>query len=295
MHYKSYTPDDLTSVDRHQLIIGAVSPRPIALVSTQDGNGIDNLAPYSFFNAISSSPPILIFSVSKPQPGQKECKDTLTNIRETKECVINIIDYKMARQMSLCSVGFDHSVSEFEKSGFKRLDSEFVKAKRVKGSPVQFECTVRDILVFGSNPGAANLVICDVVKIHVDESVHMKDKLRIDNRALESVGRMGRSYYAHIQKENVFEIYQPVQPVCIGFDALPKTVFETSLFNGWELAELASNTKMPSRDQLDLLAKSLNEDSGSTKERLLIIAKSLLEKGDKEQALQYVCAAEAIK
>lgn len=165
MSYRSYVPSSLDKKDLHQLIIGAVSPRPIAFVSSINAKGQSNLAPYSFFNAISSNPPLLVFSISNIKArDNKLSKDTLTNLKEVPQCTINVVNHNIHRQMSLCSVAFPYGTSEFEKSGLKMLPSELVKAPRVADSPVQFECTVDNIIEFGKQEGAANLVVCSIKK-----------------------------------------------------------------------------------------------------------------------------------
>lgn len=291
MPFRSFLPDALNPKDLHQLIIGSVAPRPIALVSTVSAEGQDNLAPYSFFNAISSNPPLLMFSVSR-SPEPRPQKDTLINLNSVRECVINIVDETMARQMSLCSVAFDHGVSEFEKSGLTGLESEMIRPKRVAESPVQFECTVKDILVYGKHTGAANVVLCEVKIIHVRPGVMMEDKLRIDPWRLESVGRLGRSYYVNVKGDVIFDMYQPVKPVCIGYDALPASARNSTVLSARDLAELASETQLPTekevRDFVNRFAISETHDTPA----LHRIARSLLEEQKKHQALLCVMIPE---
>jgi len=291
MEFKSYVTEQLNRSDRHQLIIGAVSPRPIALVSTLSEDGKSNLAPYSFFNAISSTPPLLAFSVSTIEHGEK---DTLRNIKQRRECVINIVDMKMARQMSLCSVNFEHGVSEFGKSGLTPLNATMVKAPRVQESPVQFECTVKDILVYGNDPGAANLIVCEVIKIHVRSDVMAREKLRILPGKLDAVGRLGRSYYCSVNDSSVFEMYQAVQPDCIGFDLLPLSAFVDDAFTKAELAELASCTRLPNNEELRKYTKEIAYDILDNRNQLVAKVKSLLNAGNKMQALTCLLLADQL-
>lgn len=287
MSYISYLPTGLNPTDRHQLIIGSVAPRPIALVSTIDEEGNTNLAPFSFYTAISSSPPILIFSVSKPA-GAKNQKDTIENLKLIKDCVINVVDKDIARQMSLCSVDFDRGISEFKKAGFGIIKSDLIQSPRVKESPVQFECTVRDILVFGNTPGAANLVICDVLKIHIKKNKMMDNKIRIDDRKLNTVGRLGRSNYVDVNDSNVFEMYQNTKTPIIGFDLLPSSVLKSTTLLAKDLADLASNTALPNKQDFNKYTEANPELISLSKNEWHIRTKKLLTEGKKEEAL--LCA-----
>lgn len=284
MSFNTYTTNNVNAKDLHQLIIGAVNPRPIAFVSSLDQAGRANLAPYSFFNAISSNPPLLVFSVATPS-GTRAEKDTLKNISLSRECVINTVSYEIMRQMSLCSVNFDHGISEFEKSGLESLASHIVKAPRVKLSPVQFECTIRDILVYGNKPGSANLVVCEVQAIHVDKNVMMGDKLRYDSRKLDLVGRLGRSEYVRVQGDSIFEMYQPVEPVCLGVDQLPLSVRTSRVLSGADLAELASCTELPTKKQLSEFMHSSGINSGEQAEYYHVMAKKMIALKKKYDAL----------
>jgi len=287
MPFESFLPDKLNSKDLHQLIIGGVSPRPIALVSSISENDRTNLAPYSFFNAISSNPPVLVFSISHG-PADRPDKDTLINLRSRPECVINIVDSNMAKQMSLCSVAYRHGTSEFKKAGLSELKSDLVSSSRVKESPVQFECTVRDILELGKHPGAANLVLCDVVKIHINKAVMNTEKPRIDPWSLKTIGRLGRSYYVSVEGDNIFEMYQAVKPDCLGFDGLPDSVRHSSVLTGSEIATLASCYTLPGKeDVLDFCNKE-NIVPGLTPEEYHLKAKQLLSDNKKQDALYCV-------
>ena len=163
-------PTEVPTRDLHQFLIGSVGPRPIAFASTINEDGSPNLAPYSFFNAFSSNPPILVFS-SNRRVSDNTTKDTLHNIRQNGEVVINVVNYSIVRQMAVTSVEFDSSVSEFDKSGLTPIASDLIKPYRVKESPVQMECRVKEIVTLGEDGGAGHLIICDVLRMHIEEEI----------------------------------------------------------------------------------------------------------------------------
>lgn len=292
MPFESFLPYKLNGKDLHQLIIGGVTPRPIALVSSISKNGIANLAPYSFFNAISSKPPILAFAISRG-PESRPNKDTLINLESNPECVINIVDDKIARQMSLCSVAYQYEVSEFKKAGLTELCSDLITPPRVKESPVQFECTVKDILELGKRSESAHLVLCDVVKIHINKEVMTTDKPRIDPWSLRAVGRLGRSYYVSVEGDNIFEMYQPVSPDCIGFDGLPASVRHSPVLTGSELATLASCCLLPDKNAVLSFCKRENITNDLALEECHLLAKRFLSDNNKQDALICVMIPEA--
>jgi len=238
-------PTQIPTRDLHQYILGAVAPRPIAFASTMSSDGIPNLAPYSFFNAFSSNPPILIFS-SNRRVENNTTKDTLKNVQDTGEVVINVVPYSIVRQMALCSIEYGAEVNEFEKAGFTPLPSERVRPFRVAESPIQMECVIENILPLGEKGGAGNLIICRMVLMHISESV-LTDSGRIDPHKMDLMGRMGRFYYARASGEAVMEIVQKVTDIGVGFDALPESLRHSSLLTGNELAQIAALTALPDR------------------------------------------------
>ncbi len=240
-------PTQIATKDLHQFILGAVAPRPIAFASTMSADGVPNLAPYSFFNAFSSNPPILIFS-SNRRVENNTTKDTLRNVEETREVVINAVSYAMVRQMALCSIEYDASVNEFEKAGFTPLPSERVRPFRVAESPVHMECVVDNILPLGDKGGAGNLIICRIVLMHIAEGV-LTPKGRIDPHKIDLVGRMGRFYYARASGDAVIEVVQKVNEIGVGFDGLPESVRHSPLLTGNELARIAALTRLPSAEE----------------------------------------------
>lgn len=240
---KRIHPSEVPVPELHQHLIGTVIPRPIAFASTLDDEGRPNLAPFSFFNAFASHPPILVFSPNR-RVKDGSLKDTLHNVEATGEVVINIVSYGFVRQMSLASIDYPAGVNEFEKSGLTPLPSEMVKPFRVKESKVHYECRVRDIVRLGDEGGAGNLIICDVLLIHIDESL-FDEKGRIDPARMDAVARLGRTFYARITAESIFSIYQPQERIGIGFDRLPDEVKKSSVLTGNDLAELASVEAVP--------------------------------------------------
>lgn len=237
-------PSKIATKDLHQYILGAVSPRPIAFASTISVEGVPNLAPYSFFNAFSSNPPILIFS-SNRRVSNNTTKDTLRNVQDTGEVVINVVSHRIVRQMALASIEYGPEVNEFEKAGFTPLPSQLIRPFRVAESPVQMECKVDQILPLGEKGGAGNLIICQIVLMHIAEEV-LNDKGRIDPHKIDLMGRMGRFYYARASGAAVQEIVQEVTRIGIGFDGLPTGVLHSKILTGNHLGQLASLTVLPS-------------------------------------------------
>lgn len=239
----SINPKEIPTPDLHQYMIGAISPRPIAFVSTIDADGTPNVAPYSFFNAFSSNPPIVVFSSNRKVRGNTT-KDTLKNVEESGECVINIVNYNMVYQMSLASVEYPADVSEFAKSGLTPIPSDIVKPFRVQESPVQMECKVKEIIKLGTEGGAGNLIICEVVRIHIQEGI-LSEKGRIDPYKADLVARMGRHYYCRVIPESIFELPQPVNIIGMGVDSLPQNIRLSHVLTGNNLAQLASEVAIP--------------------------------------------------
>lgn len=248
---KTYTPQDLAVKDLHQFIVGAIAPRPIAFVSTVDENGIENLAPYSFFNAFSSNPPIFVFSSNRRVKGNTT-KDTLHNITANAEVVINVVNYNMVQQMALASISYPAEVNEFDKSGLTPIASESVKPSRVKESPVQFECRVNEVQTLGEHGGAGHLIICEVLKIHIDENI-IDEKGRIDPNKADLVGRLGRAYYVRASGDALFTVVQDQEVIGIGYDQMPKHILDSQTLVGNEIAQLAGIPAIPSKEEVQLL------------------------------------------
>lgn len=240
-------PTQIATKDLHQYILGAVAPRPIAFASTISIDGIPNLAPYSFFNAFSSNPPILIFS-SNRRVANNTTKDTLKNVEDTGEVVINVVSHSISRQMALASIEYAPEVDEFKKAGFTPLASERVRPFRVAESPVQMECVVDKILPLGEDGGAGNLIFCKIVLMHISEEI-LSDTGRIDPHKIDLMGRMGRFYYARASGDAVEEIVQEVTKIGIGFDGLPPALRNSKILSGNNLGYLASLPTLPTWEE----------------------------------------------
>jgi len=253
MSYLSIDPNTISKKDLHQFVIGAISPRPIALVSTINLNGVNNLAPYSFFNAFSSTPPIVIFSANLiGQPPRK--KHTLKNVEAVPQCVINLVNYDILRQMTLCSVEFEEGISEFEKAGLTPLEADLVEPKKVKEAFVQIECTVENIIALGIETGAAQLVISKILKMHISKSVMDEQLRRIDPQKLDIVGRLGRSNYVRVNGNNIESVYQSTSSSPLGFDQLPTDLLNSEVLTGNELAAFAALTVLPTEEEIEACA-----------------------------------------
>ncbi|MFN5622106.1 MAG: flavin reductase family protein [Flavobacteriales bacterium] len=244
----SLDPKELPQPKLHQYLLGAIGPRPIAFASTIDQEGRANLAPYSFFNVFSSNPPILIFSPAR-RGRDNTTKHTLENAIAHRECVINIVNYDMVEQMSLASTEYPAGVSEFEKTGLTPIASDVVKPFRVKEAPVQFECKINDVVALGTQGGAGNLVICEVVRIHVAESI-LDEEGRISPIKMDQVARMGGHWYTRANK-GLFQLPQPMTQIGIGFDALPADIKTSTILTGNELAQLAGVESLPNETEVN--------------------------------------------
>ncbi|NJN33725.1 MAG: flavin reductase family protein [Saprospiraceae bacterium] len=222
-------PQTTAQPDFYQYMIGAIAPRPIAFISTVDAEGNSNLAPYSFFNAVSSKPPFVVFSPAR-RATNNTTKDTLDNIEQTKECVINVVSHNIVRQMVLTSQNYPKGVDEFQKSGLTPLASDLVKPVRVAESPVQMECRVHQILPLGTEGGAGNIVVCEVVRMHINENV-LDERGRIDPHKIDLVGRLGRANYVRASGNNIFDIVLPEKPLSLGYDSLPENILKSESFD----------------------------------------------------------------
>lgn len=287
---RTIIPGTIPTKDLHQYIIGSIGPRPIAFVSTVDKDGKTNLAPYSFFNAFSSNPPILVFS-SNRKVSDNTTKDTLENVKLTGEAVINVVSYSIMRQMALASVEFPYGVSEFDKVGLTAEQSLMVKPPRVKESPVSMECKVREIITLGDQGGAGHLIICDVLLMHINEDVLDGDRIVPDK--IDLVGRMGRAYYVRAKGESVFTVYQPVNAKPLGFDGLPKFITYHKMLSGNEIASIAALESMPNPTDIELY-KNNTVTSGWNQNDHISTVKKFLADGEPARALLHLLAFQDI-
>lgn len=239
----SINPSETDVPRLHGYLLSAVGPRPIALASTIDGEGRRNLSPFSFFNVFSANPPIAIFSPAR-RGRDNTVKHTYENVKEVAEVVINVVNYDIVQQVSLSSTEYDKGVDEFIKSGLSPIESVKVKPARVKESPVQLECIVKDVVELGTKGGAGNLVICEVVMIHIDEGI-LDSNNRIDQHKIDLVGRMGGNWYTRSVK-GLFEVEKPLENKGIGVDSIPESIRYSEILSGNDLGMLGNVNKLPS-------------------------------------------------
>ena len=273
----SINPSDISTAKLHGYLLSSVAPRPIAFASTIDEEGNPNLSPFSFFNVFSANPPILIFSPAR-RVRDNTTKHTLENAKATKEVVINMVNYDIVHQMSLASTEYALGVNEFEKAGFTMLKSDEVKPFRVAESPIQLECKINEIVELGSEGGAGNLIICEVVKLHIKEEFLNEDK-SINQQKLDLVARAGGSLYSRA-KEGFFEIPKPLTSLGIGVDAIPLEIRKSDILTGNDLGKLGNIDEIPSQIDVDKFAKEHRNNVGDNMVKKHTFAKAFLEKND---------------
>lgn len=239
---RSIVPSDIPVPELHSWLLGAVAPRPIAFASTVDDHGRPNLSPFSFFNVFSANPPILIFSPAR-RVRDNSTKHTLENILQTREVVINVVNYNIVQQASLASTEYAEGVNEFLKAGLTMLASDLVKPYRVEESPVQFECKVTRVEPLGENGGAGNLVFSEVVKMHVKEDI-LDEQGKIDPARIDQVARMGGNWYSRARL-GLFEVPKPVSALGLGVDRLPESIRNSRFLSGNDLGKLANVEALP--------------------------------------------------
>lgn len=283
-------PKKISVPQLHHYLLGAIGPRPIAFASTIDKDGNDNLAPFSFFNVFSANPPILIFSPAR-SGRTNTTKDTFNNVKVVPETVINVVNYNMVHQMSLASSPFAPGVSEFIKTGFTPIASETIQPKRIKESPVQFECKVIDVKELGKEGGAGNLIFCEVQKIHISEEILDEDQA-IDQKKIDLVARMGGNWYCRADENSMFEVQKPITTIGIGFDQMPKDILESKTLSGNNLGQLGNIIELPNETdvneykliELSELFVSLEDEPAKLETELHRRAKGLLIENKIEEA-----------
>lgn len=273
----SIDPNDIPTGKLHEYLLSAVAPRPIAFASTLDAHGNPNLSPFSFFNVFSANPPILIFSPARRVRGNTT-KHTFENAKATKEVVINVVNYNIIHQVSLASSLYPQGVNEFLKAGFTMLASEKVKPFRVGESPIQLECKVKEIVELGTEGGAGNLIICEVVKMHINEE-YLDENGAINQYKLDLVARAGGSLYSRM-REGFFEIPKPLSTPGMGVDAIPFEIRNSSILSGNDLGMLANVEMIPSEEDVDKFSKEHLAYIGINTAKKHTFAKELLEKND---------------
>ena len=279
--------------DFHQFMLGGVTPRPIALVSTIDASGIRNLAPYSYFNAVSSIPPILMVSVGRKPDGNK--KDTLVNVENNREFVVNMVPYSLIMQMALSSVALPPDADEFDLSGLTPVDSVNIAPYRVKESPIQFECRLRELKEMGKKAGESTLLFGDVLCIHVDEKIIDKNN-RIDPVKANIVGRLGRSYYSRVEASNIETIVMPQMDVPIGYSYLPEDLRNSTVLTANDIAKMAALKNMPDVETIQRKANQYSQRIISYKKNQFHKElKKMIEKDDIENALIHALIYDKMK
>ena len=282
-------PETTSPLDMYQFMIGAVSPRPIAFVSTIDTEGVPNLAPFSFFNAFSSKPPILGFATSI-RAANGTTKDTLANVQEVNECVVNIVSHSFVRQMSLTAVNYPKGVSEFEKAGLTPIESDLIRPFRVKESPIQMECRVEQILPLSDEKGGGILILCRILRMHINEDILDLEKNRIDPHKVDTVGRMGRFWYTRANGDSLFEIQQPERPLAMGCDLLPKNIRTSEVLTANNIAEIAALPELPTKEDILSVKKDTRVQKTLFSQNILrglhLLAQEEFSKGNKDFAIK---------
>jgi flavin reductase (DIM6/NTAB) family NADH-FMN oxidoreductase RutF len=269
----------------HSHLLASIAPRPIAFASTIDKDGQPNLSPFSFFNVFGVNPPIAIFSPAR-RVKNNSIKHTLENAAETGEVVINVVNYSMVQQMSLASTEYAKGVNEFVKAGFTAEESVMVKPFRVKESPVQLECKVKDIIYTGTEGGAGNLIVCEILLVHIHENI-LDEQGKIDQHKIDLVGRLGADWYVRASGDALFEVAKPLTTMGIGVDSLPESIRLSSILTGNDLGQLGNVERIPTQEEAQLYLDSSDWKSLANEMGLNIhsnqgnheIAKSLLNRG----------------
>jgi len=261
----------------YSYLSSAITPRPIALVSTINKDGKRNLSPFSFFNVFSVNPPIIIFSPVKSGKSGTN-KHTLENIMEVKECVIGLVTEETAQQVSLASCSFEKGVNEFEKAAITEVKSDLVAPSRIKESPINFECKVNKIIMLGDEGGAGNLVLAEILKVHIEEDI-LDNEGNIDPFKLNIVSRYGEDWYGKTTKDSLYKIAKPISKVGMGIDSLVEEIRNSEILTGSDLAILASAENIPPKNKFAL------RENKTLKEKH-ILAKEFLSQGKAEYAWQ---------
>lgn len=281
----SINPSEINKVKLQGYLQAAVGPRPIAFASTVDANGNPNLSPFSFFNIFSSNPAILVFSPAR-RVRDNTTKHTLENVLATKEVVINVVNYNMVHQASLASTEYASGVNEFEKAGFTMLKSELVKPFRVLESPVQFECKVNEVIALGTEGGAGNMVVCEVLRMHISPDI-LNENEGIDQDKIQLVARLGANWYSKGFGSALFEVEKPLSTLGIGVDNIPADIRNSKVLTGNNLGQLGNTEHLPDETAVnEYKLTELSEIFLAFKDNAIILeqklherAKDLLDKG----------------
>jgi flavin reductase (DIM6/NTAB) family NADH-FMN oxidoreductase RutF len=285
---------ELKPSEKQYYLQHVVAPRPICFASTVDAAGRVNLSPFSFFNLFSTQPPIVIFSPSR-RLRNNTVKHTLENVLEVPEVVINIVTYDMVQQTSLASCEYPKGVDEFTKAGFTKETATLVRPPMVKESKVKLECRVQEVKSLGHEGGAGQLVICEVLKLHLDDSLLTEDK-KFDQTKLELVARLGGDWYCRVSKENLFTVPKPNVQIGIGIDALPESIRNSTILTGNQLGQLANVHELPvvlpsfDDEHLKNIIQYFSINPSDMEKELHRYAAKLLEEGKTSEAWQVLLA-----
>jgi flavin reductase (DIM6/NTAB) family NADH-FMN oxidoreductase RutF len=277
-------PKTISVAKMHAYLLGSVTPRPIAFASTIDKDGNVNLSPFSFFNCFGMNPPLLIFSPAR-RVRDNTTKHTYENVLEVPEVVINVVNYSMVQQASLASTEYPKGINEFLKSGFTEVRSERVRPPRVAESPVAWECKVRDVVKTGDQGGAGNLVICEILLMHIREDL-LDAEGKIDQQKIDTVARLGGDWYCRVHGDALFKVPKPIDRTGIGIDQIPHNIRWSKILTGNDLGMLANVEQLPADDKVDAMRE--NEDVAMAirkgEEALHLLAQSYLKAGKVNEA-----------
>lgn len=286
--------NDISLADKQSYLQHAIAPRPICFASTVDKAGNSNLSPFSFFNLFSSNPPIVIFSASR-RVRNNTTKHSLQNVLEIPEVVINIVDVDMVQQVSLSSCDFPKGVNEFVKAGFTEEPATLIKPSMVKESKIKMECRVLEVKALGQESGAGNLIICEILRMHIADSILDENK-NIDQRKIQLVARLGGDWYCRVDEANLFTVEKPNTKIAMGVDALPDTIRNSRILTGNNLGQLANFLELPAIDPnfedptLKSIFQYYSVNPNEMEKELHYYAKVLLDQGNAYAAWQVLLA-----
>ena len=286
--------DELKPAEKQYYLQHIIAPRPVCFASTINLAGEVNLSPFSFFNLFSSNPPIVVFSPAR-RIRDNTTKHTLQNVLEVPQVVINIVTYDMVQQVSLASCEYPRGTNEFIKAGFTPLPATLVKPPMVKESKARMECKVIEVKPLGTEGGAGNLVICEILMLHIDDGL-LDEQGKIDQRKINHIARLGSDWYCVVNENNLFQVEKPQTETGIGVDALPAALRNSKILTGNNLGQLANVREMPVIEPSfdDPRLKDIIQYYGVNPEEmeneLHSYAKSLLDRGKLKEAWQVLLA-----
>ena len=286
--------EDLKPAEKQYYLQHVIAPRPVCFASTINKAGEVNLSPFSFFNMFSSNPPIVIFSPAR-RVRDNTTKHTLQNVLEVPEVVINIVTFDMVQQVSLASCEFPKGINEFVKAGFTAEPATLVKPPMVKESKVKMECRVIEVKPLGESGGAGNLVICEILRLHIDDSLLDENK-KIDQRRINHIARLGGDWYCVVNEQNLFKVEKPNTQIGIGIDALPANLRNSNILTGNHLGQLANVHEFPvidpafDDDHLKQIIQYYNVSPDEMERELQTYARKLLDAGKVQEAWQVLLA-----